>query len=144
MLTIEFLPLKFQIKNEDGKEYIKDDIRRKWVRLTPEEWVRQNMIQYLVKTKNYPPSLLSVEKEIRLGELKKRCDVVVYKNDVPWMIVECKQPDVALSDATLMQILQYNIVKHCAYLIITNGNNSKGWQIQNGKAEEIQEFPAWK
>ena len=121
-----------------------DVIRKKWVRLTPEEWVRQNWIQYLIKTKNYPPSLLSVEKEIRLGELKKRCDVVVYKNDVPWMIVECKQPDVALSNSTLMQVLQYNMVNQCAYLIITNGSSSKGWQIQNGQAEEISEIPNWK
>ena len=144
MLTIEFPSPEFQVKTKDGKEYIMDVIRKKWVRLTPEEWVRQNFIQYLIKTKNYPPSLLSVEKEIRLGELKKRCDVVVYKNDVPWMIVECKQPDVALSNSTLMQVLQYNMVNQCAYLIITNGNSSKGWQIQNGKAEEIHQIPNWK
>ncbi len=144
MLKIEFPQPEFQIKTEDEKEYIKDSIRKKWVRLTPEEWVRQNWIQYLIKTKNYPPSLLSIEKEIRLGELKKRCDVVVYKNDVPWMIVECKQPDVALSDSTLMQVLQYNIVSNCTYLIITNGNSSKGWQIQNSKTEEIHQIPNWK
>ncbi len=144
MLTIEFPAPDFQIKNEDGKEFIKDIIRRKWVRLTPEEWVRQNIIQYLIKTKSYPPSLLSVEKEIRLGELKKRCDVVVYKNDVPWMIVECKQPDVALTETTLMQVLRYNMVNQCAYLIISNGNTSKGWLVEKERAEEIQELPYWK
>ena len=144
MLMIEFPPPQFQLQNMEGKEFIKDIIRKKWVRLTPEEWVRQNFIQYLTQIKKYPASLLSIEKEIQLGELKKRCDVVVYKNDKPWMIIECKQPDVRLTEATLMQIIQYNMVNLCSYLIITNGNNSKGWRIENGKAEDIQEIPGWK
>ncbi len=144
MLEIEFLPPKFLIKKENGKELIKDAIRKKWVRLTPEEWVRQNIIQYLLQTKQYPASLLSIEKEIRLGELKKRCDVVIYKDDKPWMIIECKQPDVSLTEATLMQVLRYNMVNSCSYLIISNGNKSKGWHLENGGAEEIYEIPDWK
>lgn len=144
MLIIEFPSPQFQIKTEDGKEFIRDVIRKKWLRLTPEEWVRQNFIQYLIQTKNFPASLLSIEKEIQLGEIKKRCDIVVYKSDKPWMIVECKQPDVRLTEATLMQIIQYNLANPCSYLVITNGSKSKGWQIENGGAEEITEIPSWK
>lgn len=144
MLKIEFPPPQFQVRNVDGKDFIKDVIRKKWVRLTPEEWVRQNIIHYFLQIKNYPASLLSIEKEIQLGEIKKRCDVVVYKNDKPWMIVECKQPDVKLTEATLMQVIQYNMVNSCSYLIMSNGNSSKGWRINNGGAEEIQEIPHWK
>ncbi len=131
MLIIEFPSPEFGVKTNDGKEYIMDVIRKKWVRLTPEEWVRQNWIQYLIKTKSYPASLLSVEKEIRLGELKKRCDVVVYKNDVPWMIVECKQPDVALSNSTLIAGVA---IQYCACLFISHHHQRQQQQrLANSK-----------
>ena len=143
MLSIKFPDYHFGLRNKEEKEQIWDAIRKKWVRLTPEEWVRQNLIQYLIQTKNYPSSLFSVEKEIQLGELKKRYDVIVYKNAQPWMIVECKQPDVPLTGETVMQIIRYNLIVPCSYIVISNGNHSKGWYLQNGTAKEIQELPAW-
>ncbi len=143
MLTIEFPEPKFQITKREGKEYIFDLIRKKWLRLTPEEWVRQNILQYIIQVKKYPSSLLAIEKEIVLGELKKRCDIVVYKNAKEWMIIECKQTDVPLSEDTLMQAIRYNMANCCSYLIISNGHHTKGWCIENGKANEISEIPAW-
>lgn len=143
MLSIAFPPPQFDIKTEAGKDFIKDTIRKKWLRLTPEEWVRQNWIQYLLQVKNYPASLLAIEKEIQIGEVKKRCDIVVYKASKPWMIIECKQPEVAISEATLMQAIRYNLADCCSYLIISNGNSSKGWRLTNGTAEETHELPVW-
>jgi len=99
---------------KEEKEFIFDDVRRKWVRLTPEEWVRQNMLQYLLIVKKYPKTIIAVEKEIKIGSLKKRCDIVVYKNHVPWMIIECKETNVPLREAALNQTLAYNLGLHAA------------------------------
>lgn len=119
-----------------------DVIRKKWLLLTPEEWVRQNMIQYLLLVKNYPSSLIAVEKEIRLGELKKRCDLVVYNRaSLPWMIVECKEMNVPLSEKALEQILRYHITLPADFLIITNGSFSFGFQKKDKEFFEINEFP---
>lgn len=143
MLNIRFPEPDFSIKKQGGKEFIFDAIRKKWVRLTPEEWVRQNFLQYLSQVKKYPPALLAIEKEIRVGELKKRCDIVVYKDAQPWMIVECKQPGVALTEDTLMQAIRYNLANCCAYLIISNGHYSRGWYLHHQEAEEMEALPNW-
>ena len=91
MLMINYPEPSFRVKTEKGKECIFDPHRRKWLILTPEEWVRQNFIQYLIQVMNYPASLIALEKEIWLGEMKKRFDILVYNKDhQPWMIVECK------------------------------------------------------
>jgi hypothetical protein len=143
MLPIRFSKPNFGVKKENGKEWIFDSIRKRWVRLTPEEWVRQNFIVYLTETKKYPASLLAIEKGLQLGEVKKRCDIIVYKESVPWMIVECKEPGVPLTEATLMQAIGYNLANCCCFLIISNGNSTLGWRIENGKAEEIEVLPDW-
>ena len=110
--------------------------------LTPEEWVRQNMIQFLLHVMQYPSSLIAIEKEIRLAELKKRCDIVVYdRNQSPWMIIECKEMKVALSQKTLDQILRYHISLPAKYLIITNGSYCAGYQKIQNRFEEINLFP---
>lgn len=124
MIKVEFPQHTFKFKKENDKEFIFDEIRKRWVRLTPEEWVRQNFIQYLVQIKKYPASLLSVEKEIKLNDLKKRCDIVVFKNAGPWMIIECKAGDVHLTEQTVQQILAYNITLKSKFLVITNGINT--------------------
>ena len=87
MLIINYPEPEFRLKKEGSKEFIFDILRKQWLQLTPEEWVRQNFIQYLVKEKKYPASLIAVEKEIQLGELKKRFDILVYNKDhQPWKI----------------------------------------------------------
>ena len=143
MVVIDFPEPNLQLKKENDKEWIFDGIRKKWLRLTPEEWVRQNFVKYLLEIKQYPASLLAIEKGIQLGELKKRCDVVVYRNEQPWMIIECKEQGVPLTETTLMQAIRYNLANDCSYLVITNGSATIAWQIDNGKAEEIGALPDW-
>lgn len=123
MVKVEFPVPNFKIKEEDSKELIFDEIRRKWVKLTPEEWVRQNFVQYLVQIKQYPAAFISIEREIQLGELKKRFDVLIYnRNHEPWMMVECKSMDVELSADVLAQVVRYNASVPVSFLVITNGS----------------------
>ena len=91
MVAIEFPEASFRMRREAGRDMIFDSLRRRWVKLTPEEWVRQNIINYLVQEKKYPAALIAVEKSLRLGELLKRFDLLVYNsNQQPWMLIECK------------------------------------------------------
>jgi len=141
MIKINYPHYDFRIKKEDGSELIFDDTRKQWVRLTPEEWVRQNMLQYLVKVKKYPASLIAVEKEITLHELKKRFDILVYKESRPWMIIECKEMNVALNESVLKQVLNYNITLQAEFIIITNGTDNYGFSLLNGVAQPLFQFP---
>src|SRR5688500_5642280 len=109
MIEVEFPEPGFRLKTEDGKHYIFDAIRKIWLLLTDEEWVRQNFIAYLISTLRYPSSLIAVEKEISLNGLKKRFDILVYNNEhQPWMMIECKSHDVLLTRSVLDQALRYN------------------------------------
>lgn len=143
VLHIDFPAPDFRYREESGARQIWDAVRRQWVSLSPEEWVRQNFIQYLTQRKQYPPALMSVEKEIVLGELKKRCDLVLYRDAQPWMIVECKEMNVALSDKVLMQLLRYNISVPVPYLVITNGKETYGWARRDGQMIPLVQIPDW-
>jgi len=141
MIVLQYPSYPFKIKALHGKDQIFDPFRKTWVLLTPEEWVRQNMLQYLVQNLQYPSSLIAVEKEIKLGELSKRFDIVVYKNELPWMIIECKEAKVALNEKTMEQILQYQQVLTAQYLFISNGHETLGAKIESGKLQALQNFP---
>ncbi len=141
MIKIDFPCHSYKIKNERGKELIFDECRKQWFQLTPEEWVRQNFLQYLIYTKHYPPSLIAVEREISAGDLKKRCDIVVFKNSKPWMIVECKEMKAALNEAVIKQILNYNISLRVSYLVITNGTSTFALSIDGTQHQWIEEIP---
>ncbi len=142
-MIINYPTPDFRIKKEGEKEFIFDALRKKWLLLTPEEWVRQNFIQYLLQEKNYPASLLAIEKEIQLGELKKRFDILVYDaNHQPWMMIECKAMEIKLDDAVLQQVLRYNMSIPVSYLLITNGHYCMGWVKENGTLKTIVELPA--
>ncbi len=112
----------FKIKKKYKKLYIFDEIRKKYIFLTPEEWVRQHFIQFLIIQKKYPKSLLAVEKEIKVNTLKKRFDILVFnkhgKHDI---VVECKAPKVKITQKTFDQIARYNLSLEANYLIVTNG-----------------------
>jgi hypothetical protein len=142
MIRIDYPATSFRIKEEDGKEFIFDENRRQWLRLTPEEWVRQNFLQYLLQVKKYPSSLTAVEKEIRLGELKKRFDILVYDaQHQPWLMVECKGMDELLNDAVLQQILRYNIAIPVPHLVITNGKFCAAFTKKNGALQALGALP---
>ncbi len=111
-----------QVKYIKGKPYVFDPVRKKSVRLTPEEWVRQNFLLYLNHSKNYPFSLMQVEKEFIWNHLQMRSDILLFSNTgEPRMIVECKAPEINLSDRVFEQIARYNLRYHVPYLVVTNG-----------------------
>ncbi len=142
MIKIEFPKDKVFIQQREGINEIFDTVRKKWIVLSPEEWVRQNMLQYLLLTKKYPGSLIAVEKEIKLGELRKRCDIVIYnRQSQPWMIIECKEMNVNLSEKTIAQILRYHIALPAKYLVITNGSYCFGFEKNENRFIEIDNFP---
>lgn len=144
MIKIVYPSCPFKTKNENDRKLIFDPLRKQWLLLTPEEWVRQNFLQYLLQTKKCPASLVAVEKEIKLGELTKRCDIIVYGNQAnPLMIVECKAMDVELNNKTLDQILRYNISVPVPHLIITNGSYCFGFKRQDNDMILINEIPDW-
>lgn len=143
MIKINFPKDKVNVKQQGSINEIFDPIRKKWLQLTPEEWVRQNFLQYLLQN-NYPASLIAIEKEIKLGELKKRCDIVVYdRNMDPWMIIECKEMTVNLSEKTIEQILRYHLSLRAGYLIITNGSYTYGFEKRIDQFFEMQTLPAF-
>jgi len=144
MIKIVYPPYQPRIKKEDDTEFIFDEVRRRWVVLTPEEWVRQNFLQYLVQVKKYPASLLAVEKEIQLGELKKRFDIVVYDAlTKPRMIIECKEMNVTLDKQVLDQVLRYNITLRVPYLVITNGSFCFAFKNEDGQLTELSTLPSF-
>lgn len=144
MISINYPKYPFKIQKEAGKDCIFDPLRKAWIALTPEEWVRQNFIQYLIQVKQYPAPLIAIEKTIQLGELKKRFDIVVYKEDKPWMLIECKEANVTISEKTLEQILQYQQIIEATFLVMTNGHNTYGAQIKTGKLHYLQSLPNYK
>ena len=132
----------FRIKKEGTGDYIFDPLRKKWLLLTPEEWVRQNFVQYLLQVKKYPASLVAVEKVIKLGELKKRFDILVYdQRHRPWMMIECKAAEVSVNDKVLQQALRYNISTPVRYIVITNGAFTYGWQRKPEGLSVLDEMP---
>jgi hypothetical protein len=142
MVVINYPEPAFRIRKQQGAEEIFDPLRKKWVVLTPEEWVRQNFIQFILEIKKYPLSLIAVEKEIKLGELKKRFDILVYNSKhEPWLIVECKAMDVLLDEKVLQQALRYNLSVPVSFIIITNGNYTMGWQRGETGLHEITSLP---
>jgi len=141
MISINYPEFPFKIQKEAGKDNIFDPIRKSWVILTPEEWVRQNFIQYLIQVKQYPAALIAIEKTILLGELKKRFDIIVYKNDAPWILIECKEANVPITEKTLEQILQYQQIVAASYLVMTNGHTTYGAEIETGKLHYLQSLP---
>src|SRR5688572_3862944 len=144
MIKVEYPIHDFKIRREKDTDFIFDSLRKRWLKLTPEEWVRQNFLQYAVHVKKYPGSLIAIEKEITLGEIKKRCDIVVYsRSSQPWMIIECKEMSERLSAKVLAQILRYHITLPAKYLVITNGSHCFGFEKLEEQFHEIDELPEY-
>ena len=124
MQALHFPQYGFRLKNSENKRFIFDVVRKKFVSLTPEEWVRQHTVWYLLHELDYPLSLLNVEKKIILNGTLKRYDIVVYKPDGSvQLMVECKSPQIQVKQATFDQIARYNLELKADYLMVTNGIN---------------------
>ncbi len=113
---------RFRIKNENGKEFVFDELRKKFVRLTPEEWVRQNFIRFLVEEKHYRHSLMAVEAVVNINNNPLRADLIVFgKTGQPIVAVEFKAPSVRITQDTFNQIVRYNMNLKVYFLIVSNG-----------------------
>ena len=124
MQNLNFPTYSFRLKNSENNTHIFDVIRKKFVVLQPEEWVRQHCVQYLIHEKNYPISLINVEKVVLINGLKKRYDIVVFNPDGSLaLVVECKAPKVKITQAAFDQIARYNLTLKAPYLMVTNGLN---------------------
>jgi hypothetical protein len=133
-----------KIKKTPNGLKIFDSLRRKFVMLTPEEWVRQHFVHYLVSEKNYPASLIANETGVKLNSLNKRCDTIVYNNQLkPLMIIEYKEPNIAITQQVFDQIVRYNIVLCVRYLVVSNGMSHYCCRMDYNKMtfEYLEEVP---
>lgn len=122
MVQLNLPPYQIRVKETGGRKQIFDILRRKYVALTPEEWVRQHFIHYLIEHKNYPASLLANEVSLQIGEKRMRADSVLYDNQLhPRIIIEYKAPNITLTQKVFDQITVYNLLLHVDYLIVSNG-----------------------
>lgn len=136
MQSLAFTKYPFRLKNSENKTFIFDIIRKKFVVMAPEEWVRQHVIWFLIYEKKYPKSLINVEKKLLVHGLVKRYDIVVFNTDGSiFLLVECKAPKVAITQETFDQVAQYNNTLQANYLMVTNGLNHYYCCI-NGKEEK--------
>ena len=132
-------PYAIRVREKDGRRQIFDFLRRKYVALTPEEWVRQHFVHFLVEHKGYPKGLLQNEMELRVGEKRLRCDTVVYDRQMrPLMIVEYKAPDVELTERVVEQVMAYNSLLQVDYVAISNGRQHFCWRLDYEKREYSQ------
>ena len=122
MHPLNFPEYGFRLKNSENNLHIFDVIRKKFVVLQPEEWVRQHTVNYLIQEKNYPKSLINVEKQLIVNDIKKRYDIVVFNSDGSiHILVECKAPSIVVDQNTFDQIARYNLQLNADYLMVTNG-----------------------
>lgn len=122
MIELNLPKCRLRLEQRESKPYVYDELRRKFVRLTPEEWVRQHFVHYLIDVLGYPQPLMQNEVALRLGETSKRCDTLLYDKALrPQMILEYKAPHVALTETVLQQIVRYNYVLRVPYLVLSNG-----------------------
>ncbi len=136
----------FSIKSEEGRSYIFDPFRRKYVLLTPEEWVRQHFLQYLVREKGFPPSLMAVEKEFLFNQMKKRTDILAHnRQGEPVLLAECKSPNVKVTREVFHQIGLYNLTYHVPWLVVTNGMKHYCCRFDEGEGKYhfIDHIPEW-
>lgn len=138
MQKLNFPEYSFRFKNRENKVAIFDGIRKKFILLTPEEWVRQHVVHFLLTAKNFPKSHINVEKVVKINGMDKRYDIVVYRPDGSiFLIVECKAPYVPVTQATFDQIARYNMVLNAGYLMVTNGLQHYFCQMDNESEQYI-------
>ncbi|MCB0450229.1 type I restriction enzyme HsdR N-terminal domain-containing protein [Mariniflexile maritimum] len=144
MQQLNFPRFPFRFKNSENKISIFDCIRKKFVILQPEEWVRQHCVLYLITVKGYPKSLINIEKELIVNGLRKRYDIVIFNpNGNIHLIVECKSPTVTINQDTFDQIAQYNRSLNANFLMVTNGINHYYCQMdfENERYNFLQDIP---
>jgi len=146
MLQLNLPEYDFRIKKQDEKLFIFDSQRKRYVSLTPEEWVRQHFIRFLIEEKGYPAAYLAVEKQLNMNGMKKRCDAILYNEyALPALIIELKAPTVRITQATFDQVAVYNAKLKVDYFMISNGIEHYCCRvdIKNARYEFISEIPEY-
>lgn len=146
MYTLNLPQYEYNVKKADGKVWIFDVIRKKYIVLTPEEWVRQHFLHYLMHHLGYPKSLIRVEGGLSYNQLKKRSDIVVFdRAGQPWMVIECKSPEIKITSESLHQVSVYNASLKARYVTVTNGLNHYCAQIDwaESKTMLLDALPAY-
>ena len=146
MLALNLPGFAPKVAEKDGKRTIFDPVRQKYVALTPEEWVRQHVVQFLMQEKKYPKSLINVEKVLHVNGLRKRYDIVIFNpNGAIHALIECKAPHITISQATFDQIAQYNMTLQSQFLMVTNGLNHYycTMDFENEKYEFLRSIPEY-
>lgn len=135
---------QFRLKQSEEVNYIFCGIRKKWLKLTPEEWVRQHVIRFLIEQKGYSKSAINSEVTVEINGMKKRADVVVFRKEKPYVIVECKAPEISISEQVFDQIARYNLELDAAYLMVTNGLQHYYCQMdfENSRYNFLEELPS--
>ena len=135
-LTLKYPPFDVRVRNGNGQTSIFDALRKKWLVLTPEEWVRQHVLNYLVNEKKYPASIIAIEREIILNDVKKRFDILIYSKELePLLIIECKAPYIELDNEVIAQVQRYNLTLKAKYVMITNGISDLVLDLNNNQIE---------
>ncbi len=146
MMTLNLPPAELKLVQREGQTQVFDILRRRYIKLTPEEWVRQHFVHFLIHHKGYPEGLLANEVSLSLNSTTKRCDTVLYDQTAqPRMIVEYKAPHIELSQRVFDQISRYNIVLRVPYLIVSNGLQHYCCRIdyEGGRYEFLREIPQY-
>ena len=147
MIKLNFPDYQYSIKSKENKSYIFGPVRKKWLVLNPEEWVRQNCVQFLINEKKIPIGLLQVEKKIEVFNTVKRYDLVVFNTEKKIsLLVECKSPSVKITQEAFDQIARYNTVIQSEYLMLTNGLNHFYYQMdfKEKKYIYLTDLPTYK
>lgn len=142
--SLNLPPIEPTLQEKEGKMMIFDTLRKKYLILTPEEWVRQHWISFLIKNLNYPKGLLALEKGLTYNQLQKRTDLVVWdKEGNPYLLIECKAPQIKLTQRTLEQACLYQKKLQTKFLILTNGiqHINLGWDEKNQIFDQLKYFP---
>lgn len=146
MYALNLPSVELTTKKENGKVWIFDGIRKKYIQLTPEEWVRQHFIHYLIQQLHYPKALFRVEGSLHYNRLQKRSDILVCDREgKPWMLIECKSPAVKLTQKAFNQVAVYNLTVGARYLAVTNGMVHYCWHRSAAQSDTVflDEFPSF-
>jgi hypothetical protein len=144
MVPLNLPPYKYTLRRDGDKVFILDVLRKKYLLLTPEEWVRQHFVHYLISQQQYPKALIKIEGGLKFNALAKRSDIVVFsRTGEPWMLIECKAPDQKLRQATIMQAATYNHTLRARFLVITNGMSHICCEVDwtAGVTKQLQSLP---
>lgn len=143
MPILNFPQYDFRVQTISDKPQIFDELRKKYVALTPEEWVRQHLVQFLIRERDFPRGLMQIEATLKVYTASRRCDVVAFNREMqPKLIAECKAPDVPINEETFVQIATYNSVLHAPYLLVSNGMDHFCCQLfDDGNLQFLNDLP---